>query len=127
MQPSSLFLKLIVLSFRWKIIGSMALHIEPTLIPCVRARPNFWGALRSAANCLGRAVTVLSRLGYTYIFHLLSMFLNKIRAAEREGQMGQFFSRASGSRGPHQLISTFVFVASLYVIKETPNRSTQQG
>ena len=30
---------------------------------CARARPNFWGALRSAANNLLRTVAMLCRLG----------------------------------------------------------------
>ena len=35
--------------------------------------------------------------------------------------------RASGLRGPHQLISKFVFKASLDVFKEPPKRSSLQG
>ena len=38
-------------------------------VPCVRARPNFWGAFQSAANFLVRAVTVLCRLDA--MLHLL--------------------------------------------------------
>ena len=44
-----------------------------------------------------------------------------VRAAEREGQF------APGSRGPHQLLSLFLFIASLDVFEELPNRSILQG
>ena len=46
----------------------------------------------------------------------------------REGEAaGAVCPRASGSRGPHQLISKFLFKASLDVSKEPPNRSSLQG
>ena len=51
------------------------------------------------------------------------------RAADREGQRRQFApwsTRASGSSGPHQLISKFVFIASLDAFKEPPIRSSLQ-
>ena len=35
--------------------------------------------------------------------------------------------RVSGSRGPHQLKSKFLFIASSDVLKEPPNRSSLQG
>ena len=32
-------------------------------LPCASAKPNVWGAFRSAVNCLVRAVATLYRLG----------------------------------------------------------------
>ena len=49
-----------------------------------------------------------------------------IRAAEREEQRGQFSPEPQGRGGPNQLISTFLFIASLNVSKEHPNRSNLQ-
>ena len=40
---------------------------------------------------------------------------------------GAVCPRASGSTGPHQLISKLLFIASLDVFKEPPNRRSLQG
>ena len=43
------------------------------------------------------------------------------------GAEGAVCPRASGSSGPHQLISKFLFIASLHVFKEPPIRFSLQG
>ena len=43
------------------------------------------------------------------------------------GAEGAVCPKASGSRGPHQIISKFLFIVSLDEFKESPNRSNLQG
>ena len=56
----------------------------------------------------------------------------KVSCSSEQGRLqggaeGAVCLRASRSRGPHQLILKFLFIASLNVFKEPPNRSSLQG
>ena len=50
--------------FSWVHQATLGTYIDPIGIQYARARPNFWSALRSAANFLVRAVATLCRLVY---------------------------------------------------------------
>ena len=66
----------------------------------------------------------------TVIFHCISNLLLSVGSSSNtqgrreEGAEGADCPRASGSRGPHQLISKFLFRVSSDVLKEPLNRST---
>ena len=71
-------------------------------------------------TCAFRAITrfqTLLELAYVAFFQ-----------GRREGGTERVVChRASGSSGPHQLISTFLFLAFLGVFREPPHRSNLQG
>ena len=59
-------------------------------------------------------------------FLLLDLYIRITKQMQFKSR-GTVCPIASGSRGPHQLISRFLFIASLDEFKGSPNRSSLQG